>query len=210
MAPSFKPLMSELRHGQFEDLRRRLAIAGVSNVAHTFVPVMPEKPRLPRLMFVGKATRDFASDDLASYAEALETGVELLSNLPKGISGFWQFARTIAERTLKLFGLEEPRSHLTEHCAWSNLAKIGDTRGNPTPFSLSLQGELCREMLSAEIADLIRTVSSSCHRYTPSTRSSARCLTAARDGDGTRHVRIGWRLSAAVGQSWCGRIIRSG
>ncbi len=149
-------LMDEDTHAKFQALRRDIKEACGDRVAQVFVPVgadaPPQPSGAPRLLFIGKATRDFSQPDLASFEGARASAVGHLSALPQGVSAFWQFARAIAREVLRQTGGDASDGALAAHCGWSNLAKIGDIYDNPGPASLAIQAPLCVEALRAEIA----------------------------------------------------------
>ena len=89
---------------------------------------------------------------MATYEGATAAAITLLEDLPRGKWAFWQFARAIARKVLAETGGDASDGALTSHCGWSNLAKVGDTLGNPSPESLAIQAPLCVEALRAEIA----------------------------------------------------------
>ena len=148
----FAPMMTAEEHQGFVEIRAKLTTDGLENVAAVFVPVMPAEPASPRILIVGKATRDFGDGDLATFEGACQRDGELLNELPRGKTSFWQFARSITEKTLEHLGKPHGREDLVQHCAWTNLAKIGDTKGNPHRSSIEAQHDLCRRALRTEIA----------------------------------------------------------
>lgn len=155
------PLLDRELYDRFVALQARMPQLGVSNLAHVFVPVgattKETGPGSLRVLFVGRATRCFGEERLSSFEGALKRATEIVTSdylphqgKPKR-SDFWRFVRNVLLASLD--GLGAPGdARLADHMGWSNLAKIGDKLGNATPLSISIQQELCREALRAEIA----------------------------------------------------------
>lgn len=155
------PLIGRDLYDRLRATRASLPERGVSNVAQVFVPVGPAEEASGaaslRVLFVGRATRGFDEEALSSYEGAARRAEELVMQVyvPDGTapqpSDFWRFARNVLRAALDSLR-EAGSSRFSDHLGWSNLAKIGDTKGNATPLSLSVQRELCHEALRSEIA----------------------------------------------------------
>ncbi len=155
-----RPLIDRALYDRLRALREGMPDHGVSNLAHVFVPVGPDEAApgssALRVLFIGRATRDFGEERVSTYEGATRaTEVVAATYMPEEgtppQSDFWRFARNVLRAALDGSGVPKD-TRLTNHLGWSNLAKIGDTKGNATPPSLSIQGELCREALRAEMA----------------------------------------------------------
>jgi hypothetical protein len=112
---------------------------------------------MPRILYVGKATRGFGEPDLGGLAVAASGSTKVIDEwlLPGG-SAFWQFIRAVLQLLAKR--CDQPAdTRLLEYFGWSNLAKIGDVDGNPDNWSLDIQKEICREALAVEIASFAPT-----------------------------------------------------
>jgi hypothetical protein len=128
----------------------------VGSPAQVFVPVgapiREQTQAMPRILYVGKATRGFGEPDLGGFDDAASGSMKVIEDwlLPGG-SAFWQFIRAVLQLSAEACG-QPSNARLLEHFGWSNLAKIGDLDGNPDKWSLDIQKELCREALAVEIA----------------------------------------------------------
>jgi hypothetical protein len=150
------PLIDRDMYGRLDALRFEIKAAGIGHVSSVFVPVGVAEAELispaPRVLFVGKATRDWG-ESLGSFDSSKHRAEEVVNDwLPNGRSAFWQFAREILRQTLQRCEISPSDSELPSFCGWSNLAKIGDLYGNPPPQSVEIQKELCIEALRSEIA----------------------------------------------------------
>lgn len=152
-------------YGKLKKLRQELEQEGVPNLAHVFVPVgvappppptgtvsLPTPPAAPRLLFVGRATRNYCEGYLDMFEGAVAEDTKILSELPLGKTAFWQFARAITRSVLQQTSVGTSNDALAAHCGWSNLMKIGAAVGNPQGRLLDRQAQLCVEALRAEIA----------------------------------------------------------
>lgn len=156
-----RPLIDRDMYDRLRAVRDVLPDDGVSNIAHVFVPVGPDEPAFGsdplRVLFVGRATRGFDEERVSTYEGAVDRGIEIVTEeyMPEdgapGRSDFWRFARDVLRAALDGVGAQHA-TRLSDHIGWSNLAKVGDTKGNATPESLSIQKGLCQEALRAEIA----------------------------------------------------------
>lgn len=146
----FTALFDEAMYTRLQELR-----SGIEDPAEVFVPVGAEVSQgsaaKVRLLFIGKATRDFTEDSLVTFAGARDRAIELLKAMPRSPSPFFQFARDTTREVLLGMGLDASDSLLASHCGWSNLAKIGARTGNSSSQSLARQAPLCISALQAEI-----------------------------------------------------------
>ena len=157
-----RPLVDRDMYDRLRALRDGMPEQGVSNVAHVFVPVGPvgdafgASPAL-RVLFVVRATRGFDEERVSTYEGAAARAAELVTETYLSDEGspaqsdFWRFARNVLGAALDGSG-SQGGDRLADHVGWSNLAKIGNTKGNATPDSLSIQKGLCREALRLEMA----------------------------------------------------------
>lgn len=154
------PLMDREFYERLRALRQEMERGGVHppNIAHVFVPVGPYAgavPGLPRVLFVGQATRGYGGPEVADFDSAFERGAELVlsKSFPTGRTAFWRFARGVMRGVA--LGLKHPAAdhdrRLAASVGWSNLAKVGDKKGNATPVSLAVQADLCVQALRSEI-----------------------------------------------------------
>ena len=143
--------MTAESYGAFSKPRDELHNGGVSNIARVFVPVGPgEDDARPCLMFVGRATRDYDDERVATFEGSKSRNLEIIQEQH---SPFWAFMRRILH-TVTLDMGHDPNEGSVMSVAWSNLAKIGDVKGNPTPLSCSIQATSCQEALELEIEAL--------------------------------------------------------
>jgi len=137
-------------------LRQKMIDSETGSPAQVFVPVGTPFPDrrlpMPRILYVGKATRGFEEADLGDFCGAVAGACKVIDEwLLPGRSAFWQFIRAVLEQLAAQCN-QPAEAKLLEHFGWSNLAKIGDLDGNPDSGSLRIQKDLCLEALAAEIA----------------------------------------------------------
>src|SRR6266542_379203 len=101
------PLIDRDMYTRFEAARSEIEVAGTGHVSRVFVPVgvapTSAPSTFPRVLFVGKATRDWGDEPFASF-DGSKGGAEDVIRywLPTGRrSAFWQFARQILCQTLQ-------------------------------------------------------------------------------------------------------------
>ncbi len=151
-----KYLISHALYERLAALREEMIAGEIGSPAQVFVPVgapIQDRPlQMPRVLYVGKATRGFGESNLAGFTGAVAGASTVIDDwLLPGRSAFWQFIRAVLRQ------LAANCDHLTDadllhYFGWSNLAKIGDLHGNPDVSSLKAQQDLCVEVLTAEIA----------------------------------------------------------
>lgn len=152
-ALSGRALMSVEDYSAFSQLRHTLSEAGVSNIAQTFVPVGPAiNDARPRLLYIGRATRGYDDDDdrVNSFERVIARNVEIVETMR---SAYWAFMRRIIATAGEAAGHKPDRGPMMS-VAWSNLAKLGETKGNPTRLSCRKQQEASNGALRSEIAAL--------------------------------------------------------
>ena len=149
-----RPLIDERLYERLVECRHRMIDGKVGRPANVFVPVGASDPGsppgVPRVLYVGRATRDFGASHLDGFSGAAAGASRVVDEwFMRGGSGFWQFIRAILKRIAEDCG--QPGEALPARLAWSNLAKIGNLTGNPGGRSLREQQELCIEALTMEI-----------------------------------------------------------
>lgn len=105
----------------------------------------------PKILIVGKATGGWCDvPDPGSATSIRECSDKFIDGIKtEPFSAFWryidQLADEIAARTSQQWDLP------LEHIAWTNLARIGFGRGNPSTQEFAVQREVCRWLLLAEL-----------------------------------------------------------
>lgn len=103
------------------------------------------------ILFVGKATK--GDWELSRYQQSLRISVDAgiddrlqcnREHIQKLSSGFWTLLRSVASI--------QPATGL-EGVVWTNVAKIGAQKGNPSGLLLSAQADLAERTLHTEIAE---------------------------------------------------------
>jgi len=143
---TFEAIMTAERYAEFAALRQSYEHEGYT-VAHTFVPVARRGVCRP-ILFVGRATRGWSEDEVATFEGAHAVAERLLIGVEAGKHKwpfFWQTLQIATGVTRE----EEPPP-----IAWSNLVKIGVPAGNPSAALVQAQRELCAEQLRHEIAQI--------------------------------------------------------
>jgi len=142
----YASLMMPERYAEFDELRKRCVHEGYA-VAHTFVPVM-RRGALRPILFVGRATRGWDEDDVATFEGAHAAADRLVTDVENGNckSPFFSQVRQIA------MGAQKGSEPLP--IAWSNLAKIGHPKSNPGSRLLCAQWDMCIKQLRHEIAEI--------------------------------------------------------
>jgi len=146
-------------YGRLKALRAQMLDDRIGKPAKVLVPVgarpaMGDRP-VPRVLFVGKATRGWTEKKLDSFDGSRSLAEDVVRDLlPTGGTAFWQFVREVLRQTLHFCKIEARDTELPSFCGWSNLVKIGETcRGYAPPGdeSLDRQKALCIEALRMEI-----------------------------------------------------------
>ncbi len=154
------PLIGPGLHARFQALRPDLEQAGVEplNIAQVFVPVGPYRgavPGLPRVLFVGQCTRGYGEADIADFDAAWKRGEEIVQSdfFPSGRTAFWRFARGVMRGVASRLERDaaDDDTRLAASVGWSNLAKVGDVKGNATSSAIGVQADLCVSALHAEV-----------------------------------------------------------
>jgi hypothetical protein len=145
-------LMSPEKYAEFQSLRTVLSVHS-DTVAHVFVPVGPAPESVPiRLLFIGRATRDYSEDRVKTYQGAIARDEEIAHKfLVDRKSPLWQFIDDVVEGVRKEIAPSFPRDRRHELSGWSNLAKIGDIHNNPSPEMIKRQASLCILQLRSEM-----------------------------------------------------------
>jgi hypothetical protein len=149
-------LISQSLYERLAALRQEMIAGEIGSPAQVFAPVgaliQNRRMEMPRILYVGKATRGFGECNLDGYTGAVTGASKVIDEwlLPGG-SAFWQFIRAVLQK-LAAKCSQPTGVELLRHFGWSNLAKIGDLDGNPDAWSLKSQLDLCLEALAAEIA----------------------------------------------------------
>jgi hypothetical protein len=144
------PLMTRAMYDRFQLLREEVERQDGA-AAQVFVPLMPgaASAARPEILFIGQATRGWATDEIRDY-DAATLRAEQLVRTPPSRSGFWQVVREITRKTRQ--GVDHSViPDLTRSMGWSNLIKIGHPKRNPGQAFWKAQAELCVEQLRHEI-----------------------------------------------------------
>lgn len=122
-----------------------------------FVPVGPAPNSVPvRLLFIGRATRDYSQDCVNTYERAITRDEEIVHAYLLGRKApFWQFIEDVAEGARQVIVPSFPRDRRHELVGWSNLVKIGNMCSNPASEAIKQQAELCIAQLRSEL-DIMR------------------------------------------------------
>ncbi len=142
----------------------------IANLAAVFVPVRPRPDAAApfTVLCVGQATRGYCPEyepALRTYAGSVARTVEIASTHISGaaVSGaapFWRWVRHTLTLALALrqLGHAATTDDLLGCLAWSNLAKIGDTKGNPPAWTMAGQAALAARSLRYEIRTMRPTL----------------------------------------------------
>lgn len=105
----------------------------------------------PRILVIGKATGGWKDVPDTTSGQSIRRHTEEFLSLVAGrpFSAFWRHIDRLAREVSEVAGQswENPIGHV----AWTNLARIGFAGGNPEGQHFSVQEEVCRPMLAAEI-----------------------------------------------------------
>lgn len=152
------PLIDRQMHERLDTLRAGMRAARIGEVARVFVPVGAEpnasaQSPAPRMLFVGRAARDWTSYSLATFDGSARGALATVKEyLPNGGTPIWQFWGAILRQTLAALGIEPSHGELHGFSGWSNLAKVAERWANPRYEFVEIQKHLCVEALRAEIA----------------------------------------------------------
>jgi hypothetical protein len=125
--------------------------AGFPYSAHPFPPVGARFHALPRILFVGQATKGYNGPEQDTFAKAVATNIDLLTTVRRQ-SPFQRFCKEVASGLLQGLGLRHGERAVLQSIGWSNLAKIGHAGDiNPTTAMISHQATLSAETLRTEI-----------------------------------------------------------
>lgn len=168
-----------MQHEMYDRLQRcrnEMALSGVpgwnypsiKNLAAVFVPVRPQ-PGAPvpfTALIVGQATRGYnpaKEPCLRTFEKTTARNVELVEKyLLAPRWPFWRWTRAVLAGAYDLLGHEATRDRLLGCFGWSNLAKIGDVKGNPPAWTVEGQTSLAVEALHSEIAQMRPTIVIAC------------------------------------------------
>jgi hypothetical protein len=110
------------------------------------------------ILYVGKATSKDWNEDDSVYGNTMEARIRERRKCTRKFiqeeaasynSGFWQFARELNVEAAGKWRL--PIRNPVQHITWTNICKIGTTKGNPTGVLFSKQRDLAVETLRREI-----------------------------------------------------------
>jgi hypothetical protein len=144
--------------GLFDRLCRSDSIDS-AQIAAPFFSVRAVEAR--SVLFVGKATlKDWGRDDFRGRSRRLNveqrreqrrkfTKNFLAEHGPDYNSSFWHFAKELNTEAAKRWN--QPVTNPFQHITWTNISKIGASKGNPRGFLLKEQRELAFETLRLEI-----------------------------------------------------------
>jgi hypothetical protein len=151
---AIQPLMTKERYDEFMGIVDHYENdpGNIGSSAYPFVPVSGTGGDLPyRFLIIGQAPRDWGDDVHGKFeGSASEAGKALQEQLVRPNGAFWVFVSKFISRTLNLLGHQCEATDIYKYVAWSNLAKICENRGNPSPKLLKLQAELCVRQLAYE------------------------------------------------------------
>lgn len=131
--------------------------AGIANLAAVFVPVRPcPAAAVPfTALIIGQATHNYDPEEAAlrGYERTTAHNVALAADyLAHPATPFWRWCRAVFVAAYHALGVPEPtEQQLLGSLGWSNLAKIGDTKKNPPPWTVMGQTELASQAILAEI-----------------------------------------------------------
>jgi hypothetical protein len=149
---AIQPLMTKERYDEFMGIVDHYENdpGNIGSSAYPFVPVSGTGGDLPyRFLIIGQAPRDWGDDVHGKFeGSASEAGKALQEQLVRPNGAFWVFVSKFISRTLNLLGHQCEATDIYKYVAWSNLAKICENRGNPSPKLLKLQAELCVRQLA--------------------------------------------------------------
>ncbi len=113
------------------------------------------------MLCVGQATRGYCPEcepELRTYAGSTAKNVQIVSEHLSGAAPFWRWVRDTLTLALRQLGLAATTDDLLNCLAWSNLAKIGDIKGNPPAWSMAGQAALAACSLRHEIRTMRPTL----------------------------------------------------
>lgn len=169
-------LMQQGMYDRLRQCRDTMALNGVpgwshskiENLAAVFVPVRlwPEA-RVPfTVLVVGQATHGYGPDEacLETFEKTTARNVELATGyLLKPRSVFWRWTRAVLAEVYNQLGHVQATDEQLIGClGWSNLAKIGDTKGNPPAWTVQGQAALAVDALQDEVARMQPTIVIAC------------------------------------------------
>lgn len=172
-----RALISKELYLRLRDCRDRMETSGVPgwkyseirNLASVFVPVRPRPAmKVPfRLLVIGQATRSFSptEPEMKTFETTTARCVEVAEGyIGRQLTGssFWNWIRNLLITVYTSLDLEPTTERLLGSLGWSNLAKIGDVKGNPPVWTTTGQAELACEALNAEIAKMAPTFIVAC------------------------------------------------
>jgi len=106
-------------------------------------------------LFIGQCTRGYGDADIADFDAARKRGEEIVQSdfFPSGRTAFWRFARGVMRGIASRLEHDaaDDDTRLAASVGWSNLAKVGDVKGNATLPAICVQAELCVSALHAEV-----------------------------------------------------------
>jgi hypothetical protein len=153
------PLYDRHIYDRLSDIRGHLGASGISGLAQVFVPVgpAPSADSLPRIHFVGQATKDWhemPADYDGCWAASAQIVLHRLTE--PGNSRFWNAVIRVLTQVLLCAGIPAIPENFLKVTGYSNLLKIGFVNRNPAkndPIAMS-QLEACSEALRSEIATI--------------------------------------------------------
>jgi hypothetical protein len=156
------PLIDKHEFRKLLQIRDAMIDAGVPNVGNVFVPIGPspeDREAVPfRILYLGRALQgEHREPDRDDYDAAVSWSKDVVQDklINAGQSPFWSFIREIVRQSLIELGdtssSTDMRNALDKIIAWSNLTKISSGGGNPQGKMLTMQADVCTELLKAEI-----------------------------------------------------------
>lgn len=147
------PLLDKKAFQAFLNIRQ--SYSGSQEAANIFVPVgSPPEDTVPRILFIGQATRGMVYDGQLDYDRAGAACEEIRKGyLSKPTTPFWQFVCNVCRQVIRTADLGKPLlEQLDRMAGWSNLAIIGAAEGNPGSELIAVQKGVCVEALRSAIA----------------------------------------------------------